>query len=99
MPRVVLVSQNGGSDSILGDLIKSEKSRTQDVLIVSQADISEPVTLIARMCLGIKPNLLNCQIAVSKAEGLKCERCWKYDTEVGAAIQIIRPSVPVALQF
>ena len=28
--------------------------------------------------------LLNCQIAVSKAEGLKCERCWKYDTEVGS---------------
>ncbi len=26
---------------------------------------------------------LNCYIAVSKADGQKCERCWKYDKEVG----------------
>jgi isoleucyl-tRNA synthetase len=55
----------------------------QDVLIVSQADISESVTSDSVSLSCYKTELLNCQIAVSKAEGLKCERCWKYDTEVG----------------
>ena len=82
--KIVLVSQNGGPDSILGDLIKSDKSRTQDILIVSQADISNSITSPSPDLSWYKTDLLNCQIAVSKAEGLKCERCWKYDTQVGA---------------
>jgi isoleucyl-tRNA synthetase len=81
--KIVLVSQNGGPNSILGDLIKSDKSRTQDVLIVSQADISNSIPSPTADLSWYKTDLLNCQIAVSKAEGLKCERCWKYDTQVG----------------
>jgi isoleucyl-tRNA synthetase len=81
--KIVLVSQNGGPDSILGDLIKSDKSRTQDVLIVSQADVSNSMTSPSTDLSWYKTDLLNCQIGVSKAEGLKCERCWKYDTQVG----------------
>jgi isoleucyl-tRNA synthetase len=82
--KVVLVGQNGGPDSILGDLIRSDKERTQDVLIVSQADISNSMSTPDADLSWYKTDLLNCQIAVSKAEGLKCERCWKYDTQVGA---------------
>ena len=82
--KVVLVSQNGGPNSTLGNLIKADKSKMQDVLIVSQADISESVTSDSASVSWYHTELLNCQIAVSKAEGLKCERCWKYDTEVGS---------------
>src|SRR5688572_30179908 len=82
--KVVLVSQNGGPNSTLGNLIKADKSKMQDVLIVSQADISESVTSDSASVSWYQTELLNCQIAVSKAEGLKCERCWKYDTEVGS---------------
>jgi isoleucyl-tRNA synthetase len=82
--KIVLVGQNGGPNSILGDLIRSDKSRTQDVLIVSQADISNSMSSPSTHLSWYKTDLLNCQIGVSKAEGLKCERCWKYDTQVGA---------------
>jgi isoleucyl-tRNA synthetase len=81
--KVVLVNQNGGPNSSLGNLIKSDRSKMQDVLIVSQADISESATSDSANLSLYKTEFLNCQIAVSKAEGLKCERCWKYDTEVG----------------
>jgi isoleucyl-tRNA synthetase len=33
--------------------------------------------------LGYESELLQCRIIVSKAEGAKCERCWKYDPDVG----------------
>jgi isoleucyl-tRNA synthetase len=89
--KVVLVNQNGGPNSSLGNLIKSDKSKIQDVLIVSQADISESVRSDSASLSWYKTELLNCQIAVSKAEGLKCERCWKYDTEVGR--DAIHPTV------
>jgi isoleucyl-tRNA synthetase len=81
--KVVFVNQNGGPNSTLENLIKADKSKMQDVLIVSQADISESMTSDSVSLSCYKTELLNCQIAVSKAEGLKCERCWKYDTEVG----------------
>jgi isoleucyl-tRNA synthetase len=81
--KVVLVNPHGGPNSNLGDLIRSDKSKMQDVLIVSQADIFESVTPDSTTLSWYKTELMNCQIAVSKAEGLKCERCWKYDTELG----------------
>jgi isoleucyl-tRNA synthetase len=89
--KIVLVNPNGGPNSSLENLIKSDRSKMQDVLIVSQADISESVTSDSASLSWYKTELLNCQIAVSKAEGLKCERCWKYDTEVGR--DTIHPTV------
>jgi isoleucyl-tRNA synthetase len=89
--KIILVNPNGGPNSSLGNLIKSDRSKMQDVLIVSQADISESVTSDSASLSWYKTELLNCQIAVSKAEGLKCERCWKYDTEVGR--DTIHPTV------
>jgi isoleucyl-tRNA synthetase len=82
--KVVFVSNNGGPDSTLGNLIKADKRKMQDVLIVSQAEISESVKSDGASVSWYQTELLNCQIAVSKAEGLKCERCWKYDPEVGS---------------
>jgi isoleucyl-tRNA synthetase len=55
----------------------------QDILIVSQADTATSVASDRESLSRYRAELLNCEIAVSKAEGLKCERCWKYDTEVG----------------
>jgi isoleucyl-tRNA synthetase len=80
--KVVLIDQNGDPNSNLGNLINSDRSKAQDVLIVSQADTS--TSMVSNNNLSsYKTELLNCEIAVSKAEGLKCERCWKYDTKVG----------------
>ena len=89
--KVVFVNQNGEPNSSVGNLIKSDRSKMQDVLIVSQADISEKVTSDSANLSWYRTELLDCQIAVSKAEGLKCERCWKYDTEVGR--DTIHPTV------
>ena len=33
--------------------------------------------------LSYESELLNCRISVNKADGAKCERCWKYDPRVG----------------
>jgi isoleucyl-tRNA synthetase len=81
--KIVLVNQNGGPNSSVGDLIKADKIKMQDALIVSQAEISESMPSDSASLSWYKTELLNCQIGVTKAEGLKCERCWKYDTEVG----------------
>jgi isoleucyl-tRNA synthetase len=80
--KVVLINQNGDPHSTLGNLINSDRSKAQDVLIVSQADTSKSMVSNNNLS-SYKTELLNCEIAVSKAEGLKCERCWKYDTKVG----------------
>jgi isoleucyl-tRNA synthetase len=37
-----------------------------------------------RLVWSYNSDLLNSVIAVAKARGEKCERCWKYDTDVGA---------------
>jgi isoleucyl-tRNA synthetase len=81
--KVILSSQNGAG-SLLGDLIKADRNKTQDILIVSQTDVSAPL-LSANDAeqISYDAGLMNCQITISKAEGLKCDRCWKYDTEVG----------------
>jgi isoleucyl-tRNA synthetase len=81
--KIVLVNQNGGPDSVLSELIRADQSRMQDVLIVSQAEVSNTVVADSANLSSYEAELINCRIAVSKAEGLKCERCWKYDTEVG----------------
>jgi len=82
--KVVFEPQNGAHSPILNDLIESDRTRLQDLLIVSQAASANESTA------GPKGNgtaydggLLRCRIAVSRADGAKCERCWKYDTEVG----------------
>lgn len=61
--------------SALHDMSTSDPQRLADLLIVSQ------VTAEADQGAGDAEGLA---VSVSKAEGPKCERCWKYDVKVGA---------------
>ncbi|HLN87293.1 MAG TPA: class I tRNA ligase family protein, partial [Candidatus Limnocylindrales bacterium] len=74
-----------GQGSVLPSLVQADRTRLQDLLIVSQATES---TELAASASGEESSydaaLLNCLIKVSKADGGKCERCWKYDVQVGA---------------
>ena len=82
--KVVFEPRNGGPSSTLTKMLQGDRSRLQDLLIVSQT------TMVAPSLAGAAPSessydtaLLDCRITVGKAEGAKCERCWKYDTQVG----------------
>ena len=79
--KVLFASRNGRRDSSLTELIQSDRTRLQDLLIVSQ--VSESQDAGGDPGMAYDSDLLKCQISVSKAEGAKCERCWKYDTQVG----------------
>ena len=80
--KVVFEPRNGDQSSILRQLVENDQIRLQDLLIVSQANIA-PASGSAAEVSAYDATLLNCWIVVNKADGAKCERCWKYDTEVG----------------
>jgi isoleucyl-tRNA synthetase len=80
--KVLFASRNGHQRSSLTELIETDRTRLQDLLIVSQVSDSPGADAVAGMAYD--SDVLKCQISVSKAEGSKCERCWKYDTQVGA---------------
>jgi isoleucyl-tRNA synthetase len=79
--KVVFEPRAGAEKSILAGLVTSDRPRLQDLLIVSQ--VSESSAGGGAEALSYDCELLNCRILVSKAEGAKCERCWKYDPQVG----------------
>jgi len=79
--KVLFLSSNGHQDSDLPELLKSDRTRLQDLLIVSQTSDFQDAGDAATMAYD--SDLLKCRILVRKAEGAKCERCWKYDTQVG----------------
>jgi isoleucyl-tRNA synthetase len=82
--KIVFESQNGDHSSILKELIDRDRTRLQDLLIVSQATYrNESVKASEESGTAYDATLLSCRIAVRKADGGKCERCWKYDTEIG----------------
>jgi isoleucyl-tRNA synthetase len=82
--RVTLQCQNDSSSPLMRELIRSEPQRSQDLLIVSQAELSSNSTGAAEPEFSnYDSELLGCLIRVTKARGKKCERCWKYDEEVG----------------
>ena len=80
--KVMFEPRNGDQSSILRQLVESDQVRLQDLLIVSQATVAHASGSAVEVS-GYDTNLLNCRIMVNKADGAKCERCWKYDTEVG----------------
>jgi len=80
--KVLFASRSGHPGSRLTELIKTDRTRLQDLLIVSQVSDFQDADAAAGMAYD--SDLLKCQILVRKAEGAKCERCWKYDTQVGA---------------
>jgi isoleucyl-tRNA synthetase len=79
--QVAFAPRNGASDSTLSELAKNDRTRLQDLLIVSQ--VNESAGTSPDRGSSYESDLLNCRIAVNKAEGAKCERCWKYDPRVG----------------
>ena len=82
--KIVFEPSNGDQSSILKGLIDQDKTRLQDLLIVSQAASAGAAGTAAANGTAYEATLMGCRIAVTKAEGAKCERCWKYDTRVGA---------------
>lgn len=104
--KVVLFAPDKNHGSVLQDLLSSDKKKMEDVLIVSQADLTRDDASIfdqlkiakdsgnqgthvfvdlqdgTKAC-SFDAELLNCFIAVFKAGGKKCERCWKYHRDVG----------------
>ncbi|HSQ12668.1 MAG TPA: class I tRNA ligase family protein, partial [Candidatus Deferrimicrobium sp.] len=81
---VVFEPLNGAHGSLLRDLIENDRNRLQDLLIVSQASLSgDPAAAATNQVSSYDADSLNCRITVGKASGRKCERCWKYDADVG----------------
>jgi isoleucyl-tRNA synthetase len=82
--KIVFEPRNGDQGSVLHELVKADRNRLQDLLIVSQANLAgESASRATHEISTYDAGLLNCRIAVSKADGTKCERCWKYDPQVG----------------
>jgi isoleucyl-tRNA synthetase len=93
--EVVFSKRNTKQEPALLALLTAD--RAQDVLIVSQLrsgllfdaqreenDVFEIVPEGSlRPIWTYYSESLDTKIAISKARGEKCERCWKYDTEVG----------------
>ncbi len=50
-------------------------------MIVSQ--VGESLDAAGNATTPYDSDLLKASVLVSKAAGAKCERCWKYDTQVG----------------
>ena len=81
--QVVFENRNGAQGSILRDLIHADRNRLQDLLIVSQAKDAVEAGASAAGESSYEAPLLNCLVTVRKADGTKCQRCWKYDVQVG----------------
>jgi isoleucyl-tRNA synthetase len=75
---VVIVSQFSWCDETPSWLWELEEGRT-----LAQSEISCQVHNGDRTGWGYYSTLLDAKIVVFEARGSKCERCWKYDTEVG----------------
>jgi len=83
--KVTLVQRDAKPDALLQELIQSDGNRSRDVLIVSQACLSadDGRAGAADQICSYDSELFGGPIMVAKADGVKCERCWKYDREVG----------------
>jgi isoleucyl-tRNA synthetase len=79
--QVIFEARDGDQRSVLGELLKAEPTRLQDLMIVSQVGQSSEAAADAGM--PYDSDLLKVRLVVRKAAGAKCERCWKYDTAVG----------------
>ena len=75
---------NGDQSSLLRGLIQADRTRLQDLLIVSQASLAGKAAEVTTDSISAyDATLLNCRVLVAKATGAKCDRCWKYDPDVG----------------
>ena len=67
------VTVSANKENELYELIKDNKKLIEDVLIVSELELNEDSS-------KEKEEII---ITISRAEGEKCERCWKYTKDVG----------------
>jgi isoleucyl-tRNA synthetase len=82
--KVIFECPNGDQGSILRNLVQADRTRLQDLLIISQANIStESSAGTSGEVSTYDAALLQCLVKVGKADGAKCQRCWKYDPQVG----------------
>ncbi|MDH3444648.1 MAG: isoleucine--tRNA ligase, partial [Deltaproteobacteria bacterium] len=82
--KITLVAGDRESGAMMHELIRGDKNRSQDVLIVSQVELSGNGNAGAGGDFSsYDSELLGCPVTISKANGEKCERCWKYDDAVG----------------
>jgi isoleucyl-tRNA synthetase len=82
--KVVFAKRGNQQSAILSEWVSSDRARAQDLLIVSQAENGGEPAAANDAVASYDAPLLNCVVQVSKAEGAKCERCWKYDIKIGA---------------
>ncbi|MGZ9143127.1 MAG: zinc finger domain-containing protein, partial [Candidatus Binatia bacterium] len=83
--QVVFAIHGNQQGAKLSEWVNTDRARLQDLLIVSQADNGGESTAATNdSAASYDAPLLNCVVQVSKADGAKCERCWKYDVEIGA---------------
>jgi isoleucyl-tRNA synthetase len=83
--KVIFEQRNGSQGALLPGLIDRDRNRVQDLLIVSQVhQVTEAEAEATGEESSYDAALLNCLVRVTKADGTKCERCWKYDVQVGA---------------
>jgi isoleucyl-tRNA synthetase len=88
--KVIFHATNGVPLPALAEMLQSDRQKAADILIVSQVDAlrespesrpGDTQTLDGRLIY--KSQLLNTTVEVAKADGQKCERCWKYSDEIG----------------
>jgi isoleucyl-tRNA synthetase len=70
----VVLRHSHPKQSSLHDMMSTDPQRLADVLIVSQ--------VVVEAYQG-PDDIKGLSVEVSKADGTKCERCWKYDVQVG----------------
>ena len=67
------VTVSANKENELYQIIKNNKNLIEDVLIVSELELNEDSSKENEEII----------IIISRAEGEKCERCWKYTKDVG----------------
>jgi len=74
----VFLYQSHPERSSLHEMIAADPQKLADLLIVSQVAVGTD-----RGFEDLSEDLKVLSYSVSKADGAKCERCWKYDVKVG----------------
>jgi isoleucyl-tRNA synthetase len=95
--KVIFHVTDGAPLPALAGLFQSDPQKAADILIVSQGEVvrerpDSPLSIAMQRASDVqtlddkllyKSQLLNCCIEVAKADGQKCDRCWKYSEDVG----------------
>jgi isoleucyl-tRNA synthetase len=84
LDAAVTLSADGARPGVLlYEFVRSDRERAQDALIVSRAELGTRGNAPPPSAVCTYASELLGTVIVSKAQGGKCERCWKYDEAVG----------------